>query len=90
MPLFPGIHSYRTPQKTTIYIPDANFYIQAVEETHRYYCDVYHLCLPNINITRKCRPAQSNQQVGQLYETQGKTHSPTLERFRTQGNRPST
>ncbi|WP_294616884.1 hypothetical protein, partial [uncultured Rothia sp.] len=70
--------------------PEANTYLQAEEETRRYYRDVYHFCLPNTNITRKCRPAPPNQQVGRLYETQGKTHSPTLERFRTQGNRPST
>ena len=42
MPLFPGIHSYRKPQKTTLFTPEANTYLQAEEETHCYYRDVYH------------------------------------------------
>lgn len=78
MPLFPGIHSYRKPQKTTLFTLETNTYLQAEEETHRYYRDVYHLYLPNTNITRKCRPAPSNQQVGRLYETQEKPTPPPL------------
>lgn len=74
MPLFPGIHSYRKPQKTTLFTPEVNTYLQAEEETRRYYRDVYHLAYPTQILLES---AALHRQINKLDDFMKRREKPT-------------